>query len=130
MSETVPFWEAVDGGTLAVQRCADCGHQQLYARDACARCHRRHLDWAPAAGKGVVYSYTVVRRAPSKQFADEVPYVLGLVELEEGPRILVRIEGCEPDDVRVGLPVEVAGPGDAAGRRLPPFKPTFAPSQT
>lgn len=123
MNDSGPFWDEVANGRVLVQNCAVCGHHQLYARTACTACHSPSVEWIRAAGTGQLYSFTVVRRAPSARFADDVPYALGLIELDEGPRLLVRIVGCEPEALRIGMGVEVAGPGDPAERRLPPFRP-------
>jgi uncharacterized OB-fold protein len=119
--KTAEFWESAAAGELLVQECADCGGRQFYPRSYCVSCHGQSVGWTPASGKGEVYSYTVVRRAPSAEFADQVPYVLALVQLAEGPRLMVRLSGCTPDEVTVGAAVQLAGPGDAGRRQLPAF---------
>lgn len=124
--DTEAFWRSVDRGKLLVQRCQDCANVQFYPRSHCVSCHGRNLDWQASSGAGVIYSYTVVRRAPSPQFAADVPYVLALVQLSEGPRVMVRLTGCEIAELRVGTRVSIAGPGNASQRRLPPFRPAAA----
>jgi uncharacterized OB-fold protein len=122
--KTGEFWESAAAGKLLVQQCADCGGRQLYPRSYCVTCRGSNLGWVPASGSGEVYSYTVVRRAPSAEFADQVPYVVALVQLTEGPRLIARLTGGAPDEVYVGAAVQVAGPGDADQHRLPVFSLT------
>jgi uncharacterized OB-fold protein len=88
---TKDYEEGLLAGVLRVQRCEVCGLAQLYPRILCVHCGAQSLRWEEASGKGSIYSYTVVRRAPSPEFADDVPYALALVDLDEGPRVLARI---------------------------------------
>lgn len=120
-AETAPFWQAANRGELVVQRCDGCGHAQLYPRLYCTRCHAAALSWTPATGEATVHSYTVVRRAPSPAFAGDVPYVVALVDLAEGPRLMTNVVGCDPEDVRIGMPVRVVFDGDE--QALPKFRP-------
>jgi uncharacterized OB-fold protein len=106
-----------------VQHCNACGHDQLYPRIVCTACHKADLSWRRATGGGSVYSVTVVRRAPSPAYADDVPYAIALVELDEGPRLMSNIVGCAPDDVRIGMRVAVDFDELAAGVRVPRFRP-------
>jgi hypothetical protein len=66
---------------------------------------RGAVEWVEASGRGTVYSYTVIRQQYARPFRDWVPYVVALVDLEEGPRVMTNIVGCEPDAVRVGMAV-------------------------
>ena len=87
-----------------IQRCTTCGNRQLYPRDRCLVC-RGAVEWVEASGRGTVYSFTVIRQNYSRPFRDWIPYVVALVDLEEGPRVMTNIVGCEPDLVRIGMPV-------------------------
>lgn len=98
------FWGAAHEGRLVVQRCTGCGRHQLYGRSHCVAC-RGEVEWVQATGRGSVYSFTVIRQNYARPFRDMVPYVVALVDLEEGPRVMTNIVGCEPDDVFVGMPV-------------------------
>ncbi len=80
--ESRPYWEAARAHRLALQRCSACGRHVFYARALCPHCHREALEWVPAAGTGVVYSFTVVHRPASEAFADRVPYVVALIDLD------------------------------------------------
>jgi uncharacterized protein len=118
-----PFWEACRRGVLVVQACRRCGHRQLYPRSLCHRCHARELEFVEAEGTGAIVSFTVVHRAASPAFADDVPYVLALVELDEGPRMLSTVSGPGTDTIDVGTRVRVWF-DDAGGEvSLPRFAP-------
>ncbi len=116
---TRPFWDGVAEGVLRLQRCAACGRHVFYPRAVCPHCMSIDLEWTEACGAGVVHSFTVVHRAPP-DFRDEVPYVVALVDLDEGVRMMTRLVGVEPAGVAVGMPVEVAIQGEP---RLPYFRP-------
>ena len=125
--ESAPYWEAAAEGRLVVQRCGACGHTYLYPRSACPRCWSEHTSWVDASGRGTVYSFTVIRRNDLPPFRDRVPYVVAIVELDEGPRLTTNVEECDPQDVQCGMLVEVAfrtetgdGEGSAA---VPVFRP-------
>jgi uncharacterized OB-fold protein len=116
---SLPFWEGITEGVLRVQRCGACGRHVFYPRAVCPFCAASELDWVDASGRGRIHSYTVVHRAPP-EYREEVPYVVALVELDEGVRMMTRLVDVEPAEVRVDLPVEVAIRGDP---RLPYFRP-------
>ena len=103
-ADSGPYWRAAHDGRLVVQRCEACGAHQLYPRDRCRAC-RGPVQWVDASGRGTVHSFTVIRQNYSRPFRDWIPYVVALVDLEEGPRVMTNIVGCAPEDVRIGLPV-------------------------
>jgi hypothetical protein len=117
--ETAPFWDAVAAGRLDIQRCRSCRRQVFYPRSLCRHCGGLDLEWVTVSGTGTVYSFTVVHRAPA-EFQAEAPYVVALVELEEGVRMLTRLVDVEPAAVRVAMPVVVTIRGEP---RLPYFRP-------
>jgi hypothetical protein len=111
-----------------VQRCESCGKHQLYGRALCKFCGG-DVTWVDASGLGTVFSFTVIRQNYSRPFRDWIPYVVALVDLDEGPRVMTNIVGCDPDDVEIGMRVvarfeEVS---DEAGIAL--FEPVRAVAQ-
>ena len=86
---TEPFWQACAARRLTVQRCASCGASQLYPRPFCLACEGRDLGWAEAKGTGTIYSLTTVRLPVVDDL--KPPYLLALVDLDEGPRLLTNI---------------------------------------
>lgn len=104
---TRPFWDGCAAGHFDVQCCRRCGHRQFPPRFSCTECHATDFEWHKSSGVGTIYSYTVAHRAPLEAFKADVPYVLAIVELEEGVRAMMNLRGVDPQAVRIGLPVEV-----------------------
>ena len=100
-----PFWDAAKRHELQIQRCNACRTHIFYPREACSECLSPDLIWIPVSGKGTLYSYTIAQAPTHPAFADDVPYVIAIVELEEGPRITTNLVGCQPDQVTIGMPV-------------------------
>lgn len=105
--ETRPYWDGCKRHELRIQRCGDCGHCQFYPRLYCTQCSSERVEWVAASGRATVLSFTVVRRPVSPAFAPDVPYVVALVTLEEGPSMMTNIIGCQPEQVAIGMRVAV-----------------------
>ncbi|MGW0816955.1 Zn-ribbon domain-containing OB-fold protein [Streptomyces viridiviolaceus] len=103
---TEPFWAAASRGEVLLQRCNACGHHQHYPRALCSRCWQTELDWVSSSGRGRVWTYTVVHRPGHPAWADDVPYVLAIVELSEGPRLLTNLVEIQPEDVTTDMQVQ------------------------
>lgn len=104
-ADTAAFWRGLHGNKLLLQHCADCGHVQYYQQATCRACSRENLVHRAAGGRGKVYSFSVVHRAPGPAFKADVPYAVILVELEEGPRMISTFTGGSPDDVTFDMDV-------------------------
>ena len=118
------YWDNVRelGLGFALPRCGDCGRFHFYPRPACPFCHGTRIAPAKASGLGSVYSYSIVHRAPSARFADQVPYVVVLVATDEGPHLMSRIVDVAADKVAIGQRVSARfGWGEDAN--LPVFQP-------
>jgi uncharacterized OB-fold protein len=100
---TEPFWQACVENRLTVQRCVACGSHQFYPRPFCLSCEERALEWVDTPGSGTIYSATTVRIPVSEDLTP--PYILALVDLDEGPRLLTNIEA---DTVQIGERVSLA----------------------
>ena len=103
--ETQRFWDATAEGRLELPRCDNCGHVVWYPRQRCDQCGSTSVTWFEASGRGTVYSCTVTRRIPGSWRA-AAPFVLAYVELEEGPRVVTNIVGCDPETVHIGQAVQ------------------------
>ena len=124
---TLPFWEATARGQFLIQRCGGCQAAIFYPRPACPRCGRADPAWEAATGTGTVHTFSVARRPTHPKFTGDEPYVVAIVELVEGPHVTTNIVGCDPDDVRVGMAVElVFDEVGADGFALPFFRPPGA----
>ena len=100
-----PFYDACAAGKLVLQRCQSCGHVLFYPRTHCDACQSDQLVCENASGAGTIASYTVVRRGVSADF--EAPYVIALIDLAEGPRMMSQIINVDFDALSVGLSVTV-----------------------
>lgn len=122
---TAPYWEAGRRGAIALQRCAACDVVWHPPQPRCPECRSAvGVTWTEASGRGTVWSYTVVRHAAHASMRDQLPYVVALVELEEGPRIVTNLVGAEIGDVAMGMPVELRLGRSAARVTLPVAVPT------
>jgi len=120
--QSAPFWEGAAGGRLVIQRCTACEKFVFYPRRWCSHCYGTAFEWIEVSGRGEVHTFSVIHGAPSVGFEERVPYVLAVVELEEGPHLMANVVDCDPDVVRVGLPVRVVF--EARGDyRVPQFTP-------
>jgi uncharacterized OB-fold protein len=120
--ESRPFWEAAHGRRLAIQRCGACSEYVFPPRALCPHCHEAAPEWVDASGTGSVYSYTVARRPAGASFADKVPYVIAIVELDEGVRMLSNVVGVGVEAVHVGQRVRVTFE-ESGEVTLPVFEP-------
>jgi uncharacterized OB-fold protein len=120
---TVPFWDAAAKHKLLIQQCRACGSHQFYPRYNCTKCGSVELDWVEASGRGQIYSYTIARRPTHPAFANEVPFVIAIVDLEEGARMTTNIVGCDPEEVSIGMSVEVTFDDRKKDIALPLFRP-------
>lgn len=102
---TETFWRALDEGRLLTTRCLDCAGLTFPPKPICPACWGGRVEWVSLAGRGWLRSFTEVWTAP-RRFAPEVPYVLGLVDLEEGLRLLSRIRAAY-EELSVDQPVEL-----------------------
>lgn len=119
---STPFWAELAGGVLTFQRCERCGNTQLYPRRRCLECGSFDLLFDAASGRGRLYTFSVIHKYPPSDFVEDLPYVLGIVKLDEGPRLLTQIVNCIPDDLRCDLEV-VCSPSKVHGILLPTFAP-------
>jgi len=122
--ETRAFWDAARRHALELPRCRACGYRFFYPRAACPRCLSGDLEWVRASGRGTLHTFTVVHRG-LRDFPLGTPYVIAIVELEEGPRLMTNLVGVEPDAarLRIGMPVEVVFEDVTAQVALPRFRP-------
>ena len=121
--ETKAFWDSCRRGQLVIQYCDGCDEYQWYPRGICADCWGESVRWVQSSGRGTVWTYTVTYQNRTPGFAEMVPYVLALVELEEGVRMFTNIVDCNPRDVHIGMPVEVTFQTATPQITIPYFKP-------
>lgn len=110
------YWEGARNGKLLLRHCTSCNKVHHYPRALCPYCFSDKLDWREASGKGKVYTYSVMRRAPE-------PYVIAYVTLDEGISMMTNIVDCDLDKVRIDQPVKVVFKPSDNGQPVPMFAP-------
>src|SRR3954469_5179726 len=115
-AETQAYWDAAAKGKLLVRKCTSCGQLHHYPRTICPFCFSDKTEWVEASGKGTIYSYSVMRRAP-------VPYAMAYVTLAEGPRMVTNIGVCAPRRVKCDKPGKGFSRPTGGGPPLPMFTP-------
>jgi uncharacterized protein len=121
--ESRPFWEATREQRFVLPWCTECDAAIWYPRAFCPRCHRDAIEWRDAAGTGRVHATSVHFRPGPGRDADDGPYVVVLVDLDVGVRMMSNVVGCDPDAVTVGMQVALAWEPLSDGRHLPVFQP-------
>ncbi len=124
--ETRHYWEACREHQLLIQQCKDCDHYQFYPRIICTSCMGQNLEWFQSAGKGEVLSYTIITRAVSEAYAADVPYVVALIKLEEGPTMMSNVVECNVEEVKIGMPVTVVFEDWSEEISIPKFRPDIS----
>ncbi|ASP23480.1 DNA-binding protein (plasmid) [Antarctobacter heliothermus] len=122
---TAPFWDSLRRKAVEVQCCEDCNQFLFYPRAHCPACGSRALTWKPVSGRGTIYTMTIVEKTGNRNFKQDCPYVVALVELEEGCRMMSNIIDVTPapQDVRIGMPVEIVYDAVTDDVTLPKFRP-------
>jgi uncharacterized OB-fold protein len=107
--DTAPFWLATKERRLTYQKCEDCGAVVWHPRAHCPSCVGGRLAWHDSAGRGVVYSFSVIRQSYHPFFRARVPFAVAWIDLDEGPRVLSNLTGvADPTrDVKIGMRVAV-----------------------
>ncbi len=118
--ETETYWQGCTDGKLMLKRCGDCGKTHFYPRAICPACFSDSTEWYQATGKGRIYSYSVMRRAP-------VPYAIAYIRLDEGVTMLSNIVEADFDALAVDQPVVVTFRNSEYGQALPVFRPLISP---
>lgn len=116
------FWNGCKARELRFQKCKPCGHVRWPASLICPACLSRETDWVVASGKGTIYTFAVYHVAYHPGFKDDLPYVVALVALEEGPHLLTNIVGCPVDQVACDMPVLVDWQDITEEFTLPKFR--------
>ncbi len=104
--DATQFWLHARQSRLAIPHCPHCGTYEWPPRARCSKCGGE-AEWREVSGRGRIFSYSVVERAVNPDMADEVPYAVAIVELDEGVRLLSNIVDCNPDGLSCGQEVAV-----------------------
>jgi uncharacterized protein len=127
---STPFWDATREQRFVLPWSTATGKAMWYPREADPVDPGAPIEWRDASGEGTVYAFSVHHRAgPGRDEADG-PYVVAIIELAEGVRMMSNVVMCPPDDVAVGMPVRVTWLPLSDGRHLPQFTPTTPTTPT
>jgi uncharacterized OB-fold protein len=121
--DNAPYWEYAREHQLRMQKCVNCGHIRFPVSIVCPRCHSLEMEWTRLSGKGKVYSYIIYHQAYHPAYKDDIPYVVAIIQLDEGPRMESNITDCRLEDLRVGMPVELYFDDVTEDVSLPKFRP-------
>jgi uncharacterized protein len=106
-TDTVEFWQACNQGKLLIQQCDVCERKQHYPRPFCIHCQSERVRWVETSGRGSIYSVTTVHRSANPAFDADIPYVIALIELDEGVRMMMNLIGPKRHIARVGDRVRI-----------------------
>lgn len=121
--ETKPYWDACQQEKLLIQQCKECEHVQFYPRLMCTKCSSREIGWIEASGIAKVLTYTIVHRPIVPAYQKESPYILAVIQLEEGPTMMTNIVNCPHDDVNCEMNVKVTFEHWSEHFLVPVFEP-------
>jgi len=121
--ESRGYWEALQRHELVFQRCGSCRTDRFPPRAVCPVCLSSAVEWMRASGRATVYSFTVTHQNQAPGWREELPYVLAVVELAEGPRLMTNLVDVAPDEVRIGMAVEIVFDDVTPEITLPKFRP-------
>lgn len=120
-ADSLPYWNAARERKLVIRKCKACGQLHFMPRHLCPFCWSDQLEWVEAKGGGSVHSFSVVHRASDPAFASKVPYVIALIELDEGPRMMANVLGNDALSVAIGDRVSLTFEDRGDGALLPQF---------
>ena len=123
--DSAPWWEAIQSHRLTVNSCSACQRNSLYARPFCPHCWSSDVGLISASGRARLYTWTVIHQNAAP-FADRTPYVVAMVDLEEGPRLMTELQDCPIDELRADMELMVAFRDDD-GFTVPVFTPAPVP---
>jgi uncharacterized OB-fold protein len=121
--DTQPFWDGCARGELLLQRCSACEAFRHPPSPICPACLSDRHDWVRASGRGKVYTFVVVRETRARGWDKMVPYVVAVITLDEGPRMLSNLTNVAPEEVTIEMPVEVTFEELDGTTKLPLFQP-------
>lgn len=119
--DTKEFWEGCKRHELLFQKCEDCGTFRFPPRAICPKCMSMNFKWIKSSGSGEVYTFSIVYQPFGPGW--DIPYTVAIIQLEENIRILSNIVECKPEDVKIGMKMEVCFDDVTDKITLPKFRP-------
>lgn len=122
--EDKEFWIGAKRHELLLKKCTKCGGWIWFTDSICPTCQCMKFEWVRASGRGTIFSYNIAYRTFTQGWTTEdLPYINVIVDLEEGTRMFANLRKCKPEDVKIGMPVELFFDDVTEEVTLPVFKP-------
>lgn len=121
-TDSESWWSAIQNHVLHVDVCGECGRKSLYSRPFCPHCWSEDVTPVVATGRATLYTWTHVHQN-SAPFDARTPYILAMVDLEEGPRLMTVVERCPAEQLYAGMPLSLAFRAEDDGFQTPVFHP-------
>lgn len=118
----MPFWQSCQSGKFLLHRCNICD-QHYWPATRCVTHGNTAMHWVESSGRGQLYTYTVMHRVLSPAFKDQAPYVVGVVQLDEGPFFHSNVVNYDQKKIHVGMRLQVVMTNHASGFSIPVFQP-------
>lgn len=118
-TDSAPYWAGCNRGELLYQRCEACGNVQFYPRRSCIKCQAANMGWQASSRRGAIHSFTIVQRPANRAFDSDVPFVLGLIDLDEGYRMMMNIIGDDRLSAQIGRRVHIVFRQHTEDQKLP-----------
>ena len=120
--DSAPYWAGARERRLLIRKCSACEEFHFMPRHLCPHCWSDKLEWVDSKGRGSVHSFTIIRRAPLANFAALAPYVVALIELDEGPKMVANVLGDDALSTKIGDRVQVTFEDRGEGAMVPQFQ--------
>ena len=121
--DAAPYWEGLRNNELCYQTCTKCGASIFPPRYICPYCLSSELEWQKSIGRGKIYSFSTLYRAPYEALKDKLPYTVAIIELDEGFFMFSEVVECSPSQIEIDMPVEVVFHKVNEEVTLPKFRP-------
>jgi uncharacterized protein len=122
-SDTAPFWDGCARGLFLLQRCTECSTFRHPPSPICPNCLSAEHEWLQATGHGTIYTFVIVREALRRGWEELVPYVVAVIDLDEGPKFVTNVVNIEPDLVTIGMRGKIVFTSTDDAMMLPLFAP-------
>jgi uncharacterized protein len=122
-ADSKEFWDGCQRHEFQMQKCDQCHSFYFPPGPICPHCFSTNFKWEKLSGQAEVYSFVIVRRSPGPDWDADVPYVMADIQLAEGPKMISNVVGCKPEDVKIGMKVQVTFDDVTEAVSLPKFKP-------
>ena len=105
--DSIPFWDYIKAHNVHLQKCPKCSRLRFPPLPSCPYCGELGGEWTAVSGEGTIYSWVIVYHPIDPRLFSQVPFIIAMIELKEGPRIIGRLVNAQPEQIKIGMPVKV-----------------------